>query len=192
MNMNDFEIIKNILSELCSDYSSLCKLDRIDQKAPITERDIVAEIYSRLKVFCNSQKGLSTHCEIKPSSSEDAKIEELKRLPRIDIAILSDINGRTWTASAMKLQGKYKKGPIESRFSSIPVEFFHTAIEVKIQSNVRDAKKDIEILNKIHNSNKKCNCFFILLNARGDKSDHDAIKEHADKNGICIFEYTCN
>jgi hypothetical protein len=95
---NDFEILKSILSELRSDYTSKCQLDRINHEAPITERDIVAEIYCRLKDFCKS-KGLSVHCEIKPSPSENAEIELLKRLPKIDVGILSDIDGRTWISA---------------------------------------------------------------------------------------------
>jgi hypothetical protein len=187
---NDFEIVKSILSKLRSDYISGCKLDIMDQNAPITERDIVAEIYCRLKDFC-SKNGLSVHCEIKPATDEDAKTEHLKRLPKIDVGILSNINERTWISSAMKLQDKYNKGLIEARFSSIPVEFFHTAIEVKIQGNFNDAKKDIIILKHLHDSNKACNCFFILLNARGQRSDHDAIQKFADREGICVLEYTC-
>jgi hypothetical protein len=129
---SDFENIKSILSKLRSDYISGCHLDMFDEKTPITERDMVAEIYCRLKAFYSSSD-LSVHCEIKPASSENAETDELKRLPKIDVGILSDINGRSWISSAMKLQDKYNKGHIEARFSSIPVEFFHTAIEVKIQ-----------------------------------------------------------
>lgn len=188
---SDFENIKSILSELRSDYISGCHLNTFDEKLPITERDIVAEIYCKLKVFC-SNSDLSVHCEIKPAPSENAKTEELKRLPKIDVGILTAaINGRTWVSSAIKLQDKYNKGLIEARFSSIPIEFFHTAIEVKIQSKYSDSKKDIDILHKIAALNETCNCFFVLLNARGQRSDHDSIKRYADQKGICVFEYTC-
>ena len=187
---NDFEILKSILSKLRSDYISGCQLNTIDQISPITERDIVAEIYCKLKGFC-SNKDLSVHCEIKPAIDENVDTEHLKWLPKIDVGILSNIDGRTWISSAMKLQDKYKKGLIEARFSSIPFEFFHTAIEVKIQSNFYDAKKDIDILKNLYDSNKSCNCFFVLLNARGKRSDHDAIKKYADSKGIYVFEYTC-
>jgi hypothetical protein len=159
------------------------------ETAPITERDIVAEIYCRLKVFCNS-RDLSVHCEIKPASDENVKPKQLRPLSRIDVGILSDINGRSWISSAIKLQDQYKKGLIEARFSSIPLEFFHTAIEVKIQSYVDDAKEDIDFLKELHDSNKACNCFFVLLNARGQREDHENIKEYAADKGICIFEYT--
>lgn len=186
---SDFEIIKSILSELRLEYISFCRNDIIEEKVPITERDIVAEIYSRLKIFCNN-KEFAVHCEIKPAPSEDAVAEELKRLPRIDVGILSNKNGRTWILSAKKLQDKYRKGCIEARFASIPIEFFHTAIEVKIQSNFYDAKKDIDILKRLQDLNQECNCFFILLNARGQRSDHFAIQKYANENGICIFEYT--
>jgi len=178
---NDFDILKSILSDLRSDYISGCQMNTIDQKSPITERDIVAEIYCRLKGFCN-EKGLSVHCEIKPATGENAEV---------DVGILSNINGRSWISTAMKLQDKYKKGHIEARFSSIPFDFFHTAIEVKIQSNFHDAKKDIDILKQLHDSNKSCNCFFVLLNARGQRADHDAIQKYADSMGICVLEYTC-
>ncbi len=186
---SDYEMIKSILTALRTEYISGCQLDKVDKNAPITERDIVAEIYCRLKVFCKS-KGLSVHCEIKPAPNENAKPDQLKRLPKIDVVILSDINGQPWISSAIKLQDKYAKGRIESRFSSVPVEFFHTAIEVKIQSKDTDAKKDIKILKSLHDSNDKCNCFFVLLNARGKRSDHDTIQKYADKKGICFIEYS--
>jgi hypothetical protein len=187
---NDFQILKSILAELRLDYISLCDSDLCDQQAPITERDIVAEIYCRLKVFCKS-RGLNVHCEIKPASNENVNTTEMKELPRIDVGILSNINGKSWLLAAKKLQNKYKKGLIEARFSLIPLEYFHTAIEVKIQSNRIDAKKDIDTLKKLHDSNNSCNCFFILMNARGQRSDHDYILKYADQAGICTFEYTC-
>ncbi|MDP3914201.1 MAG: hypothetical protein Q8R96_10750 [Bacteroidota bacterium] len=187
---SDFELVKSILAEIKSDYISFCQYDLINENAPMTERDIVAEIYCRLKGFCNS-KGLNVHCEIKPAYNEDANRIELKKLPVIDVIILSNKDGQTWISSAMKLQDKCSKGSIEARFSSIPVEFFHTAIEVKIQSKFDDTKKDIGKLKLVHDLNQECNCFFILLNARGKRSDHDRIQKCADENGICIFEHTC-
>jgi len=187
---NDFEALKSLLSGLRSDYIAGCHLDIFDEKAPITERDIVAEIYCRLKNYC-SNSDLSVHCEIKPASSENAETEELKRLPKIDVGIVSNKNGRSWVSAAIKLQNSYRKGLIEARFSSIPVEFLHTAIEVKIQSKPSDAKKDIDILKSLLYSNEACNCFFVLMNARGQKSDHDTIQKYADQKGIYMFEYTC-
>jgi len=186
----DFNIVKSILSDLKSDYASRCQLDLIDQNAPITERDLVAEIYCRLKDFCTS-KNLNVHCEIKPASDETDNTFQLKRLPKIDVGILTNFDDNTWISSAIMLQEKYQKGLIEARFSSIPIRFFHTAIEVKIQSNYYDAKKDIDILKRLNDSNQSCNCFFVLLNARGKRLDHDAIQKYADQNGICILEYTC-
>ena len=168
---------------------SFCHLDVIDQRVPITERDIVAEIYRRLKEFYNNKK-LSVHCEIKPAPNDNTKPEELRRLPRIDVGIITNTNGRAWISSAKKLQEQYKKGFIEARFSSIPIDFFHTAIEAKIQSNVKSAMKDIDTLKQINEVNKSCNCFFVLLNARGQKSDHESIKQYANRKGIYIVEYT--
>jgi len=187
----EFEEIKSILLRLRSDYIAGYRSNMINENTPITERDIVAEIYSRIKSYFQN-KHLYPHCEIKPASTERDHISKLKRLPRIDVGVLEDKGEKTWISSAIKLQDKYKKGAIESRFSSIPIEFFHTAIEVKIQSNVIDAKKDIDLLYKIKKSNKKCNCYFVLLNARGKKVDHEAIQKYADKQGITIVEYCSN
>lgn len=187
----DFEEIKLILLQLKSEYIKGVENNSITPNMPITERDIVAEIYYRLKSLCIG-KNLSTHCEIKhaPSKLSDASI--LKTLPRIDNVILKDIGEKTWISHALNLQDKYKKGSIEARFSSIPIEFFHTAIEVKIQSNIRDAKKDIDKLEHIQSINNECNCIFILLNARGKINDHESIISYAKKQNIFLIEYTCN
>jgi len=203
---NDFEAIKNILSEIRAEYISCFQRNETDYseigfnnpRTLITERDIVAEIYCRLKEFCND-KDLSVHTEIKPVDrtisvyDEDelkALKEELKKLPRIDIVILS---GKKWIEPAIKLQNAYAKGKFEARFSSVPVDFFHTAIEVKIQSKSSDAIQDINKLKKLHSLNEKCNLYFVLLNARGQQLDHDNIrKEHSEKKGICVIDYTCN
>jgi len=115
----------------------------------------------------------------------------LKRLPKIDVGVLSGKNRQSWVPAAIKLQNSYDKGLIEARFSSVPIAFFHTAIEVKIQSKPSDARKDIDILKHISDFNPACNCFFILLNSRGQRSDHDAIQRYADQNKIFMFEYTC-
>jgi hypothetical protein len=187
---SDFEAIKSILSELRSDYIVGCHLEEFNEKAPITERDIVAEIYCRVKNYCRN-KELSAHCEIKPAPSDTVEPDELKRLPKIDVGILSYEKGKSWVSAAIKLQNGYNKGLIEARFSSIPINFFHTAIEVKIQSNFSDAKKDIDILRNISDSNEACNCFFVLLNSRGQRTDHDKIQRYADQKGIFMFEYTC-
>ncbi len=191
---NDKEAITSILSELWTEYKSLCQSEIFDQKAPITERDIVAEIYSKLKDFCAERKNLSVHCEIKPYELKPAydknDCEKLKGFPRIDIVILS---GQAWIAPAINIQNVYNKGKFEARYSAIPVEFFHTAIEVKIQSKPGDAEKDIIKLRKLQEQNNACNCFFVLLNARGQRADHKSIIEkHAKEKGICIFEYSCN
>ncbi len=188
---SEFEKIKSILSKLRSEYMSGCKKADIDPNIPITERDIVAEIYGRLRKEFLKHNNLAVHCEVKPAPNVNASTDVLKGLPRIDVAILSDKGNRTWISEAEILQAKYKKGDIEARFSSIPYEFFHTAIEVKIQSNVKDAKRDIDILKQLYVSSKSaCNCFFVLLNARGSRRDHDAIKEYGDGENICVIEYT--
>jgi hypothetical protein len=183
----DFEAIKSILLEIKSDYIKGFSQNEINENTPITERDIIAEIYCRLKLFCLSKK-LYKHCEIKPTTGETDAIDY--KLERIDNVILNDIGEKTWVSSAIKLQDRYKKRKIEARFASIPICFFHTAIEAKIQSNVKNAKKDIDSLKNIQNANKNCNCFFVLLNARGKKTDHDKIKEYAKNQKICIIEYS--
>jgi hypothetical protein len=81
-------------------------------------------------------------------------------------------------------------GAIEARFSSVPVKFFHAAIEAKIQSNIRDAKKDIDTLRWLHDLNPDCHCCFVLLNARGRYSDHDRISAYAEEKGVPITEFT--
>ncbi len=185
----DFEYVKSILIQIRSEYLSGFANDKVVADIPITERDIVSEICNRLKLFCLN-KNLSSHTEIKPAASILSDNSELKLLPRVDNVILKNIGERTWISEAIILQDKYKKGPIEARFSSIPIVFFHTAIEIKIQSNFRDAKKDIDKLKVIQNANKDCNCFFVLLNVRGQKRDHDLINKYAEEQNLCIIEYT--
>ena len=186
---NDAATIRDILEKLRSEYANSCPFDVDDPEVPITERDIVAEIRERLKAFCRS-RGYQVHCEVKPAPDSSISRDRMRTLPRIDVVVLSDKNSVSWLAEAKNLQNKYDKGPRQARFSSIPVEFFHTAVEAKIQSNVTDAKKDIDNLKKIHESNPSCNCFFVLLNARGRVGDHEQILEYAQQKGIEIFEYT--
>jgi hypothetical protein len=184
----DFDTINTILTELRSKYAEQCPFDVEDPAAPITERDIVAEIRNRLKSFCRSKR-YQIHCEIKPVFDDNATPEYMKSLPRIDEVVLSDKNETTWLAAAKTLQDKYNKGTIEARFSSVPVGFFHTAIEVKIQSHVANAKEDIDALKRIVNNNPLCNCFFVLLNARGQTQNHHHIQIYARDKGISIIEY---
>jgi len=186
----DFDTINAILAELRFEYAEQCPFDVEDPEAPVTERDIVAEIRHRLKLFCRS-RGYQVHCEIKPVFDDNATPEYMKSLKRIDVVVLSDKNDATWLAAAKILQNKYNKGSIEARFSSVPVGFFHTAIEAKIQSNVANAKKDIDVLKMIVDRNPHCNCFFVLLNARGRPQDHHHIQTYAGEKGISIIEYTC-
>jgi hypothetical protein len=183
---NEFVQIKRILHDLKSEYAILSCGDEFDPNLPITERDIVSEIYCRLK-FHFLKTELSVHTEIRPVPSVSSEPEELKRLPRIDVAILF---GDSWLNEAIKLQNKYKKGEFEARFSSVPVESFHTAIEVKIQSHPADSIKDINTLCGIQKNNKNCNCFLVLLNARGKKRDHLKITEYANQKQINFVEYT--
>jgi hypothetical protein len=186
---DDFAVIRGILEELKSEYASSCPLDVEDPEAPVTERDIVAEIRDRLKTFCRS-RGYQVHCEIKPAPDGSIGPEFMRKLPRVDVVILANCGSSSWLATAKSLQDKYDKGSVEARFSSIPMEFFHTAIEAKIQSNVANAKKDINTLRMILESNPFCNCFFVLLNARGRVQDHDQIQEYARQKGIEVIEYT--
>ena len=48
---NDFKTVKSICAELSSDNILDDKLDIIGQRAPISERDIMAEVYCRFKDF---------------------------------------------------------------------------------------------------------------------------------------------
>lgn len=186
---DDAATIRSILEELRSEYVASCPLDVDDPQAPITERDIVAEIRNRLKAFCQS-RGYQVHCEVKPAPDNGIGPERMRTLPRVDVVVLSDKNSVSWLAAAKSLQNKYDKGSIQARFSSIPVEFFHTAIEAKIQSNVANAREDIDSLKTIHERLPSCNCFFVLLNARGRVEDHEQIREYAQRKGIEIIEYT--
>jgi translation elongation factor EF-4 len=186
---DDAETIRSVLEELKSEYADCCLLDVDDPEAPITERDIVAEIRDRLKAFCRS-RGYQVHCEVKPAPDSSIGPERMRTLPRVDVVVLSDKNSVSWLAVAKSLQDKYGKGSIQARFSSIPVEFFHTAVEAKIQSDVADAREDIDNLKMINESNPSCNCFFVLLNARGRVGDHEQIRDYAQRKGIEIIEYT--
>ena len=185
----DFGDVKAVLEQLRREYAQGCSSDLEDSGLPTTERDTVAEIRSRLRgLFVD--RDINVHCEVKPASSQDERPEQLRTLPRVDVVLLTDRGDASWFASAKTIQARYKKGCIEARFGSVPVEFFHTAIEVKIQSNVCDARKDIETLASISSSNPACNCFFILLNARGRPRDHSAIARYGRERGIAVVEYT--
>jgi hypothetical protein len=188
--MNDsFATVKSILTDLKSQYASLWGNAENDPAMPITERDIVADIRHCLTRFCDTND-LHVHCEIRPAPDTNIEPDSMKRLPRIDVVVLQKSKGQPWFAAAKELQGKYQKGDIRARFSSVPIEFFHTAIEAKIQSDVADAKKDIDKLKEIRKGNQSCNCFFVLLNARGRVRDHDDILAYGQEKEIEIIEYT--
>jgi hypothetical protein len=188
---NDFDKIRSILIALRDQYAAGCKHDLNDPALPITERDIVADIRYSLMNFCKSN-GYHVHCEIRPAPDDHIERNVMKKLPRIDVVILRDGENASWFAAAKKLQGKYPKGSIEARFSSVPIEFFHTAIEAKIQSKVRNAKYDIDLLKEIQEKNPDCNCFFVLLNARGRICDHQNILAYAQENHIEMIGCTAN
>ena len=105
------EEIRSILAKLRSDYVAQCSLDVNDPETPITERDIVTELCGRLKVFCRS-RGYQVHCELKPAPDENVGPEEMKRLARVDVGILTNRGQASWLSEAKKLQGKYRKGSI--------------------------------------------------------------------------------
>ena len=186
---DDFETVRNILVHIRDLYVTRCKLDVDDPAIQITERDIVADIRQSLSAFC-SINGYQVHCEIRPANDGSVGPNEMKKLPRIDVVILRDTEDASWLNEAKKLQGKYRKGSIEARFSSIPVRHFHTAIEAKIQSNVSNSKKDIDTLKDIEEKNSSCNCFFVLLNARGRYCDNEKIMAYAHERNVSIIEYT--
>jgi len=64
------------------------------------------------------------------------------------------------------------------------------AIQAKIQSNVANARKDIDTLKDIEAKNPACNCFFVLLNACGRTCDHEKILVYVQVKEISIIEYT--
>ncbi len=186
---DDFGTVENVLLLLRDLYAARCDSDAKDPAIPITERDIVADLRHSLMEFCSAQ-GYHVHCEVKPADNEEIGPEEMRRLPRIDVVILRDDKKASWFTAAKKLQGKYSKGSIEARFSSVPVKYFHTAIEAKIQSKVDNAIDDIDTLKDIEKKNPSCNCFFILLNARGKVRDHDNILAYAQEKKVRAIEYT--
>ena len=188
--MNDhFKAVKRVLAELRSQYASRCGVDVDHPAIQITERDIVADIRHSLLAFC-TRHGFQVHCEIRPASDTSMEPNEMRSLPRIDVVVLQDKTGSSWLAAAKLLQNKYNEGRFQARFSSVPIEFFHTAVEAKIQSNVSDARKDIDTLKRIHDCNPSCNCFFVLLNARGRVPNHDQILAYGRENGVAIVEFT--
>ena len=188
--MNDeFAAVRDVLLQLRSQYAAGCSVDVDDPATQITERDIVADIRHSLMAFC-AANDYHAHCEIRPAPDENIEPNEMILLPRIDVVVLRDREGASWLAAAKKLQDKYQKGAIQARFSSVPVKFFHTAIEAKIQSNFGSAKKDIDTLKAIEEKNPYCNIFFVLLNARGPIRDHEKIVAYAQQNKVCIIEYT--
>ncbi len=181
-----YDQIKKILFNFRAEYNGLYSTgDVSNSNTPITERDIVSELYCSLKEYCKGKK-ISIHTEIKPAPSENISREHLKKLPKIDLVILQN----NWVPAAVKIQNKYNKGLIEARFGAVPYKYFHTAIEVKIQSNVSNSKKDIDTLANIRKKSKSCNCYMVLLNARGRKKDHEKILEYADQHEICLVEHT--
>lgn len=185
----DYPDIAALLEQLRDEYAEGCDSDLGDRDLPTTERDTVAEIRCRLQTLFRG-RDVNVHCEVKPAPSHDAQPDQLKRLPRVDIVLLTDREGASWFKSAKDIQARYRKGSIEARFASVPVEFFHTAIEVKIQSNVCDAKRDIDTLVSIIRSNPRCNGFLVLLNARGRPQDHAAIAAYGQERCIHVVEYT--
>jgi len=186
---DDFVTVQRVLDELKSIYASHCSVDVEDPAAQITERDIVADIRHSLTALFD-KKGYHVHCEIRPAPNTNIEPQEMKRLPRIDVVVLRNGNRQSWLVAAKQLQNKYRKGPFQARFSSVPVEFFHTAVEAKIQSKVADARKDIDTLRDIQKINPSCNCFFVLFNARGRVRDHDRILAYGREQAVTVVEYT--
>ncbi|MDX2479361.1 MAG: hypothetical protein QNK24_03370 [Desulfuromusa sp.] len=75
---------------------------------------------------------------------------------------------------------------------SLVMECALSAIEVKIQSKPIDSKKDIDTLFQLHQKNQACNCYLLLLNARGKRKNHSEIMEYANEKGISFIEHTSN
>lgn len=179
-----YRSVEKILEHLKKDYQQWSQSDVPDPRAPFTERDAVAEIYCRLKDLSVSHD-LYVHCEVKPYPFTSPKI-----IP--DISLIKNLGKRSWTEEANEIHAGHDAGSIESRFSAVPVEFFHAALEIKIQSNFSNAKKDIDKLNQLRQMNPRCNCFLVLLNARGKCRDHEKIIKYGQDKGIGVIEYTRN
>ncbi len=180
--------IRKILENVRDQYRGLCKGDNYDPKLPISKRDLVSEIYCKLRPYCLENR-LYIHTEVKPSDYELGG-----KIPEFDLVILSSFEKSSWLDFAVEVQNSCGKGRTEARFSSIPIEFFNTLIEVKIQSRVWDSIRDIDKLVSIRDAIRKCgrncNCFHVLLNARGRSGDHQRIIKYADSKGIEIIEHT--
>jgi len=186
----DSDAVKQVLEKVRADYATGCQAGELmDPGLPITERDILCEIWARLRPFCISA-GLHVHSEVKVAPSLDSHHTVLRSAKRVDVAILRDQPQARWLDAAREIQDRKCKGHIEARFEAIPVEYFHTVMEVKIQSHIPDARKDISSLSQIAAANPECNCFFVLLNARGQVCDHNAILTYAKTAGVPIVEYT--
>ncbi len=185
--MNDqYKEIKEVLVGIRARYIS--QWESTSSRIPVSERDIVSKIYAQLSDWAKGRK-LHPHTEVKPRF-DNKSVSNKKGIKIIDVALLKDIGNESWLESAKEIQAGYQKGNIEARYSSIPLKFFHTVIEVKIQSNFENSKKDILALKKIKTAKPDCNCFFVLLNALGSYRDHRRIKEFAKEHDIEIIEYT--
>jgi hypothetical protein len=186
---DDYSAVEDLLVQLRSRYASRCSVDVDDPATPITERDIVADIRYSLMAWCIA-KGYHVHCEVRPAPGTSIAPDQTRQLPRIDVAVLRNSDGQSWLAAAKAIQDMYREGRFQARFSSVPVKFFHTAVEAKIQSNVASAKKDLDTLKSIQDANPSCNCFFLLLNARGRVRDHDRILTYGQEKRVAVVEFT--
>ena len=83
---SNYTDIKKVLETLKDDYIEMWK--KKDPVIHITERDIVSEIYSRLKDYCK-EKGLHVHTEVKPKLDDNITTNK-KGLPIIDVVILEN------------------------------------------------------------------------------------------------------
>jgi hypothetical protein len=87
--MNEqFERIRSILSDLRADYIRLCEPNIVNPNIPTTERDIVSEIYCRLKKALEGMD-LYAHTEIKPIFLADPHKRNSKTT--IDVAVLKNL-----------------------------------------------------------------------------------------------------
>jgi len=172
------------------DYASRCNEgDIVDPGAPISEADVVSEIRFRLLPVAE-RWGCHVHQEVRAVVDELPGTAHLKVLPRLDLVLLGDEGGESWLDAAKGLQDRYAKGAIEARFLAVPARFIRAAIEVKIQSLSVNARKDIDGLWALRERWPSCACFFVLLNARGRVSDHEAIRRHGEEMGIPVIEHT--
>lgn len=148
---------------------------------PVTEQDVIAEIYARLKDFCRG-KNLHVHCHIQPARRPNSNVEAL------DIAILADHQGRCGIEAPRKSAGTSTAHKSRTSAWPVPAKFWHTAIEVALPDKREDAAKSLRKLRALCRRNRACHCFLLLFNGSGQDWNRTGIRRQSDKGKIILLE----